>query len=154
VVATSAAAISWRTLFSSALSVYLVAWLGLAPLAQVSHLLFADHGHRFCPEHHRIEDTPRGSALDQVAVHAVRLDHATDGSALSSRHDEPLSGHAACAFLNQSNTRHPLLHAEADPGVALPGPALKTLTWQPHARPAPRSALSCAPKTSPPPLLA
>lgn len=41
-----------------ALAACLTVWLGLLPIAQLLHIGFASHAHRYCKEHHRFEDVP------------------------------------------------------------------------------------------------
>jgi hypothetical protein len=128
-----------------ALPAALVLWLALFPALQAAHLAFADHGHRYCPEHLRIEDvrldgaTARrgGPATDRVA--GLRL-RAAPG---------PRSG--ACppdALLNFSLSRLPAVAADLPDASEPVCTHLAAPRFQSDG--ASQSPLVVAPKTSPP----
>jgi hypothetical protein len=94
------------------LAAFLVFLLGLAPTLQLAHLATADHGHRFCDEHHQVEDLPHGAAVGwnrQPASSATKGNHAPTAQEGQMPQGQ---AHAACLFLNQATSR-----------VSLPSPA-------------------------------
>jgi hypothetical protein len=72
----------------------------LLPLGQTLHIALADHAHRYCAKHHRIEDVPDS---------AGPLDGDTVGK--PSFRPPDTSAHAACAVLNADVWRKPILIA-------------------------------------------
>ena len=88
-------------------------WFGLLPLFQLTHILFANHNHIYCAEHHQIEDV------------VLAPDRATEG--LEQPHYFPNSvqpsllkgsarltqSHLACLVLNQGSLRDPAIQSQA-----------------------------------------
>jgi hypothetical protein len=135
-----------RTLPGVVLSVYLAAWIGFFTLIPIAHIVFADHGHRYCSEHRQIEDIPRddGQAQNQLSVHT--------SSHGSWSVETPVSQsllHIACSILNYVSSPFPLLHTDQSPTLECSDqPQLLASVRQ--ERLVLRSALLVAPKTSPP----
>jgi hypothetical protein len=133
-----------------ALFACLVASLGVRPVVEHLHYLFASHDHRFCPEHQRIEDVPRtsprlGFVPDSEQPH--------DGNAGLRNEKFPAgTSHVACSVLNG----HP---GGAGQFVLSQGTThlvccvLGEKTLESSERPLLRQSeqLSLAPKRSPPP---
>ena len=127
---------------SMVLCTVLAGLLGALPLIQIGHLLFADHGHRYCSEHHQVEDIPRISGLSVADVATI--------ASTSIMHAENYSfPHSACSFLNHSGSRDSLNAT----GTAIPADSTPAgATWKSVDR---QAAVQCsllhvAPKTSPP----
>jgi hypothetical protein len=131
------------------LAVYLVCFLGIAPVLQLAHLAATDHGHRFCHEHDRFEDLP----YDSMAVRngAVAAPSAAEGQSSATSGVPGPRGelHIACLFLN---------HGASRSSLPSPAPILAAVEegqgFVPEGQQS-RGFLPCpllrsAPKTSPP----
>ncbi len=125
------------------LSLYLVVWFGCLPLFQAAHLLFADHDHRFCERHHRIEDVPRINDSDRSGSNAL----VPGRNALFAGERPAILG--ACAILNHSAFRDlslitgGLLTTARSELVRVDRECVDEVVR-------PRTLLLAAPKTSPP----
>lgn len=77
----------------------LLCWLCLLPFAQTLHLRFADHGHRYCPIHHQIEDV-----FDSPEV-------ATGSSPYGSINVDAsgADGHVPCSVLNADSVSESMI---------------------------------------------
>ncbi len=144
---------SLRSVARSGFRALLVATLavcsGLAPVAQLAHIAFADHDHRYCPAHQQIEDVPRGELFGPHAHPQRLLGSASAAPWLEGATDAALQIHLACTFLNCSGPRAPRLQ-DAPPDA--PALAVQYVEYRPdprceHPQLAP---LRTAPKTSPP----
>ena len=123
----------------------LVVWLGLIPLFQVAHFVFADHDHRFCEHHHRIEDIPRREPSQRWT-----LDKIVEGqNAWSTRGREAMLLHAPCAILNHTPLRESLLIA-GGPCAIVRSDQNRVLITSTQEIVRARPLLLTAPKTSPP----
>jgi hypothetical protein len=123
-----------------AVSAYLALWLALFPVFQSAHLAFADHDHRFCHEHLRMEDVARTPDAETRAELAAEIT-----SLLAARPD----ARPADLLLNFSLGRDPVL-LPARPAVARHADlALLSVPAQVQSFAA-QAILQLAPKTSPP----
>jgi hypothetical protein len=81
---------------------YFALWVGFLPLLQVVHVLTSDHGHRYCQEHHQIEDVARSG----VAADIERESRPADASLLADTRPTPSQKHNCCSVLNQKASRY------------------------------------------------
>jgi hypothetical protein len=133
-----------RTSLVGAISAYLALWLALFPAFQAAHLAFADHDHRFCHEHLRMEDVARTPDVETQAEYRREL-AAEIASLLAARPD----ARPADLLLNFSLGRDPVL-LPARPAVALLADlAVISVPAQVQSLAA-QAILQLAPKTSPP----
>jgi hypothetical protein len=133
---------------TAALAASLALWLGLFPAVQAAHLALADHDHRFCDEHHRIEDVPRGSSR------AAPTPPSTDAAPrLNGAPAARPSANPPDLLLSFNLGREPLLPSGQPAALRLAAPAPTVPPSRAGAVRA-RSLLLVAPKTSPPPVTA
>jgi len=127
-----------------ALSICLASWFGLFPIVQVAHITFANHDHRFCQEHQRIEDVPR---MDDLDLHAM-LPSGTSAQSMPTP-QRGMQSEAACPILNCSTVSGPVL-TSCEIALRLTKTILSPLKTS-SIRDIPlQSPLIVAPKTSPP----
>ncbi len=122
------------------LSACLLATFGLLPLGETLHVVFADHAHRYCAEHDRIEDVPAASPGRQADSEPAASPRLRPAEA---------NAHTACAVLSGHLSRRLLLVSAQSTG-SHPAPAAAEV--QP-ATPLPRASsglILLAPKNSPP----
>ncbi len=125
------------------LAASLAFWLAVSPFAQLAHLAFADHEHRYCVEHGYFEDVPRSSP-DLAATRATDGPAMQRGEASATR---PLA-HRICGVLSQGAARAAWA-TNSEAAAVTAAAALPELGPQ-------RRVTSCflplvaAPKTSPP----
>ena len=129
------------------LSLHLASWLALHPLLQVAHLTLADHAHRYCAEHGRVEDVPHRHALLVQTPHDAQAAGSARWWGHGARAQQP--SHLACAILGQGSSRDPARPADSGTPLQRPdgpsdlasrGPSTFTCS----------SLILTAPKTSPP----
>lgn len=122
--------LKWR----SSSAVLVAVWLVLPLLGAVHGLTEA---HRYCAKHHAFEDVGPGH-VDARRAH----------DAVSKEHQEPQTGHTACAF-SQFVHREALTAHSVAPGAVTIDHPIAVVHVRPHDGRCIR-LLAVAPKTSPP----
>ena len=79
------------------LGLCLVGSLSVRPIVEQLHYLFASHGHRYCPDHQRVEDVPRTHLR---LAGAPQPEGPGDPQAAPGDSYAGLAFHVACSVLN------------------------------------------------------
>ncbi len=125
------------------MSLSLLGGLALLTLGQTLHIVLADHAHRYCTEHNRIEDVtiPMGQVAGRESA----------GTPTFQLPDTGL--HAPCAVLNADISRKPMLVGAEGAGLH-PAPVATRMYALSTPLRAALDLIFLAPKNSPPPFCA
>jgi hypothetical protein len=128
---------------------YLAVWLGAGTTIQLLHVRFADHDHRYCPEHQQVEDVSLQRAAGTDVVGTVRGVFHRAYSLLQTQAPAAPQGHVACVFLNALSSRNALAPGGLQPAETIREPATLASAISERIC-ASRTLLLVAPKQSPP----
>jgi hypothetical protein len=139
----------FRSPIGIALSVYLAAWLGFFPLLQIAHLTLDSHTHRFCEQHHQIEEFSHEAPSDPDSLRESTDKSRVKSKWITDRAESKPQQHIACSVLNYSTSRDPIVLSDQPAAVIQPGqPNAPASSRETEFLPCP--LLLTAPKTSPP----
>jgi len=128
----------------AAVLVYLALFLSLGTSgAELLHSSSSHHGHRYCPEHQRLEEIESHSNDEGASP-------AGGNPALTCGEEATLPPHAVCDFVSGLGARGPSLSAQNHHAAVIGGPISAFSTEAPRIEIRSIALIRVAPKTSPP----